>query len=427
MAIIEVNNVTKKFKLGHLSNLKDAARAFLGSLMGHGSSMRKTINALDDVSFEVGMGEIVGIIGSNGAGKSTLLKLISGITVPSEGTINVHGSIAPLIEVGAGLHPELTGRENIYLNGSILGVSRSEIQRKLDEIVGFAELEEFIDTPVKRYSSGMKIRLGFSIATSVDADILILDEVLAVGDLAFQRKCFDRMEEIIKRQGKTVLLVSHSIRKVERICSRVLLLDRGKILIDSDPTHACNIFYDRSNQKILQHYSSSDGHQSNYIESSGEIELEDISIYQGDGRVESNEVNMHTSVCIEIRFSVKESLRAPEIVLGFHTTDFVYVASTSSISVPNRPNFDVGSHCIKCILKDMMLTPGVYGIRLAFLDEHRRMIWYGENLRIFKVNGGATAPTELPHLGLVDLPFQWFFSDFVQPSTCLNVETDERQ
>src|SRR4030042_4773866 len=220
MPIIEINNVTKEFRLGQLKSLKHTVLDTLNRLMGKEVEKRKPFRALDDVSFKVEIGEVIGIIGPNGAGKSTLLKILSRITVPTRGEIKVRGSVAPLIEVGAGLVGDLTGRENIYLNGIILGLSRAEIKKKFDEIVAFAELEEFIDTPIKRYSSGMAVRLGFSIATSVDADILIVDEVMAGGDLSFQRKCFARMETMIKSQGKTVLIVGHNLRQLERMCSR---------------------------------------------------------------------------------------------------------------------------------------------------------------------------------------------------------------
>src|SRR5437660_2417893 len=250
MAVIEVNHVTKEFRLGQLHSLKQSLLDAVARIRGQPLQERAPFKALDDVDFRVEQGEVLGIIGQNGAGKSTLLKMLAGISSPTQGSVDVRGSVAPLIEVGAGMVPDLTGRENIYLNGVILGMRRAEIAKKFDEIVAFAELEEFIDTPVKRYSSGMYVRLGFSIATSVDADILIVDEVLAVGDLAFQRKCFDRMEDMIKRQGRTVLLVSHNIRQVERICSRVLLMDHGRIVADDSPGKVCDLFYERSDEKI---------------------------------------------------------------------------------------------------------------------------------------------------------------------------------
>ena len=178
MSIIEVNHVTKEYRLGQMKSLKQSMLGAFSRLCGKPSAKQQPFKALDDIDFKVEEGEVVGIIGPNGAGKSTLLKLLARVSVPTKGGIKVRGSVAPLIEVGAGLHPELTGRENIYLNGSILGLSIASIKKKFDEIVEFAELEKFIDTPIKRYSSGMMIRIGFSIATSVDADILITDEVL---------------------------------------------------------------------------------------------------------------------------------------------------------------------------------------------------------------------------------------------------------
>ena len=223
MEIIQVEHLCKEFKLGQRNGFKQNIQNVLNRMRGVKQFENNKFKALNDVSFSIEKGEVVGIIGQNGAGKSTLLKLLSGISTPTKGKIMVNGSIAPLIEVGSGLHPELTGRENIILNSSIYRISKKIIMEKMDEIINFAELEEFIDTPVKRYSSGMRIRLGFSIATSIETDILILDEVLAVGDIAFQRRSFDRMEELIKNKEKTVILVSHNIRQVVRICNKVLL------------------------------------------------------------------------------------------------------------------------------------------------------------------------------------------------------------
>lgn len=188
--------------------------------------------ALQDISFEIQKGDRIGFIGRNGAGKSTLLKLLSRITEPTQGRITLNGRVASLLEVGTGFHPELTGRENIFLNGAILGMSRMEIKEKFDEIVAFAEVEKFLDTPVKRYSSGMYVRLAFSVAAHLDPEILIVDEVLAVGDVAFQKKCLGKMEDVSEDEGRTVLFVSHNMETIRRLCNRCILLEGGRIVAD---------------------------------------------------------------------------------------------------------------------------------------------------------------------------------------------------
>lgn len=196
---------------------------------GGGAKSREPFWALDDVSFEVRRGEVLGVIGRNGAGKSTLLKILSRVTAPTRGTVGIRGRVASLLEVGTGFHPELTGRDNIFLNGAILGMSKAEIRGKLDAIVGFAEIGEFIDTPVKRYSSGMYVRLAFAVAAHLEPDILIVDEVLAVGDVAFQRKCLGKMQEVTRDSGRTVLFVSHNMSAVAALCERALVLEGGRL------------------------------------------------------------------------------------------------------------------------------------------------------------------------------------------------------
>jgi lipopolysaccharide transport system ATP-binding protein len=198
--------------------------------------------ALKDVSFEVKRGEVLGIIGRNGAGKSTLLKILSRITEPSEGRVTIKGRVAALLEVGTGFHPELTGRENIYLNGAILGMTRAEIRKKFDEIVAFLEVEKFLDTPVKRYSSGMYVRLAFAVAAHLDPEILVVDEVLAVGDVEFQKKCLGKMEAVTKHNGRTVIFVSHNLAAVEGLCSKALLVHKGRILVEGDGSEVIRAF-----------------------------------------------------------------------------------------------------------------------------------------------------------------------------------------
>lgn len=204
---------------------------------------RSKLWAVRDVSFEVGPGECVGVIGRNGAGKSTLLQMLAGVTAPTVGRVAVRGRIAPLISVGVGFHAELTGRENVYVNGIVLGLTRAEIDRRFDEIVAFSEIEEFIDTPVKFYSSGMFVRLGFAVSVLADPDVMLVDEVLAVGDIAFQMKCADRMTAI-REGGATILVVSHNLNAIRQMCDRTLVMDHGSLVHDGDTTEAIGLFHD---------------------------------------------------------------------------------------------------------------------------------------------------------------------------------------
>jgi ABC-type polysaccharide/polyol phosphate transport system ATPase subunit len=241
MIDVRVKGVSKRFRV---PDHGEGRRRLLGLLPG-----RELFWALRDVSFEIRRGEALGVIGPNGSGKTTLIKLLSGITAPTEGEIEITGRLASLVEVGAGFQPDLTGRENIFLNGAILGMSYREIARKLPSIVDFAEMGTFLDVPVKRYSSGMFVRLGFSIAAHLDADILLLDEVLAVGDVSFQARCFERIEEL-RQAGKTVLLISHDLAAIERICSRAILLSGGRVLQQGDPRDVIEA-YQASVQSLL--------------------------------------------------------------------------------------------------------------------------------------------------------------------------------
>jgi lipopolysaccharide transport system ATP-binding protein len=403
MSIIEINNLTKEFKLGQLKSLKHTVLNALDHLRGREVEKPKRFKALDDVSFKVEPGEVLGIIGQNGAGKSTLLKMLARISTPTSGEVKVHGSVAPLIEVGAGLIGDLTGRENIFLNGSILGLSRAGIKRKFDEIVAFAELEEFIDTPIKRYSSGMAVRLGFSIATSMDADILIVDEVLAVGDLAFQRKCFDRMEDMIRRQGKTVLLVSHNIRQVERLCSRVILMDHGKVVLDGAAGEICNAFYEQSDKKIKVQTAAG----TSSIRSTGEADILDFFFTDAAGR-RTDIVEFGGDFKVVWRIRANKPLKNPIFVFGVHTTDFVYVTTTTSPPEIRATTLAAGTHELSFSIELFPLLPGAYSTRLSIdVEEPVKNIFYGENIFQFSVLGDKIQRTSPQCEGFFLLDTRW--------------------
>ncbi len=235
---IQVENVTQRFRLMH--ERPDSVRELFARFFRQKVEYHD-FDAVKDISFSVHHGEMVGIIGSNGSGKSTLLKIIAGVYKPTAGSVSVSGSVAPLLELGAGMHPELTGRENILLNGLLMGFSKAEMARREQDIIDFSEIGEFIDTPVKQYSSGMYMRLAFSVATEVDPQILIIDEILAVGDSSFQGKCLERLRNF-RRAGKTILLVTHSMAQVVEQCDRAILLDHGRVIFDGRPEEAVEIY-----------------------------------------------------------------------------------------------------------------------------------------------------------------------------------------
>lgn len=258
--ILSANHVIKEYKLGQIGGgtltadlqswwarvrHKEDPNTKIGTVITKG-----LFRALDDVSFDIDKGERLGIIGHNGAGKSTLLKLISRVTAPSGGSIWLNGRVASMLEVGTGFHPELTGRENVYLNGAILGMTKNEVTKKFDEIVSFAEIEKFIDTPVKRYSSGMYVKLAFSVAAHLDSEIMIMDEVLAVGDMRFQQKCLKKMNQVSKDEGRTVLYVSHNMNTIRQLCSRCLVLNKGTVQYDGGVEQAIGLYMNQDGDVI---------------------------------------------------------------------------------------------------------------------------------------------------------------------------------
>jgi lipopolysaccharide transport system ATP-binding protein len=310
---IIIENLGKRYTIGHQRANRDGLRhaietAIREPLTWLRSSRQKKLQqvdfwALKDISFHIKQGEVVGIIGSNGAGKSTLLKILSRITVPSEGRIRIDGRIASLLEVGTGFHQELTGRENIFLNGAILGMTRAEIIRKFDEIVEFSGIEEFLDTPVKRYSSGMYVRLAFAVAAHLEPEILIVDEVLAVGDTAFQKKCIGKMDSFA-RSGRTILFVSHNMDAVRTLCQRAILFDGGKIRADG--------YVDSVVEDYFSRFSTSSGQQ---LSGAYGLTIEKV-VLKNDGGQETRQFCPGEDLIIEITFDAQKCLEKPYFTLA---------------------------------------------------------------------------------------------------------------
>jgi lipopolysaccharide transport system ATP-binding protein len=302
--IIRATNVSKQYQIGarhnSLPTLRDTiAETVKTSLKRFRSNQTNgVVKALDNVSFEVAAGEVLGIIGRNGAGKSTLLKVLSRITEPSSGRIEMYGRVASLLEVGTGFHPELTGRENIYLNGAIMGMSRLEIRRKFDEMVAFAEVENFLDTPVKHYSTGMYLRLAFAVAAHLDPEILLVDEVLAVGDARFQRKCLDKMEDV-RQAGRTVLFVSHNMPAITRLSPRTILIEEGRISFDGPSPEAVGRYLGSGTRtNASREWNDISNAPGNEI-----VRLCSLHVRSEDGQI-CESIDIRTPVRIEMEFEV---------------------------------------------------------------------------------------------------------------------------
>jgi len=345
-----------------LKQVGDRRRKTVAS--GHPSSVPghpNAIWALKDVSFEVKRGEAVGIIGRNGSGKTTSLKILSRITAPTEGYAEVHGRIGSLLEVGTGFHPELTGRENIYLNGAVIGMKKAEVERKFDEIVSFAEIEKFLDTPVKRYSSGMYVRLAFSVAAHLEPEILLIDEVLAVGDAEFQKKCLGKMESATG-EGRTVLFVSHNMAAVQRLCQRTILLDQGKVVDDG------------ATEKVVQHYLGSGLNTCaervwDSIESApggNVVRLRAIRARNGKGEITA-EFNIQEAIHVEMEYWVLQDGVAFEEFFRFYNESGVFLFSSYNNLNPawrNRKR-EAGLYRSACRIPGNLLSEGRVNVLAA--------------------------------------------------------------
>lgn len=361
--------------------------------------------ALNDISFEVERGEVLGIIGKNGAGKSTLLKILSRVTLPSEGIIKTKGRIASLLEVGTGFHPEMTGRENIYLNGAILGMTKTEINSKIDEIIEFSGCQRYIDTPVKRYSSGMKVRLAFAVAAHLEPDILVVDEVLAVGDAEFQKKAIGKMQDISKGNGRTVLFVSHNMESVQKLCNRCIVLKDGRISFDGEVNDAIS--------KYLMFFKEDEEKNSNFPVMVGDLSLLNFELLDKNNSnvktlISGNAYKFHLNLISKNQSNLILNLRIQffddkEVLITtlntYHTNDTVELKCNENLS-------------FNCIIEKLQLTEGKYyvGVELIDLISRQRLFFNDKIMSIGVTNGDFFNSGKLPNkrnLGKFLSNFKW--------------------
>ena len=378
--VISIENLSKSYQLGVIGT-----GTFFGDLnrwwaqrrgkpdpyakigeKDHGNRMGEIIQAVDNVSFSVKQGDALGIIGRNGAGKSTLLKILSRVTAPTSGVVKAKGRIASLLEVGTGFHPELTGRENIYLNGAILGMSRAEVNRKFDEIVDFSGVEKFIDTPVKRYSSGMYVRLAFAVAAHLEPEILVVDEVLAVGDAEFQRKCLGKMSDVA-HAGRTVLFVSHNMPAILRLCSTAIMLDHGRLVKQGTAEEVTN-YYLNSNE-------NSEGTVSwvgDDAPGTDEVKLTSVRLVDGEGKSKSL-VEVNVPSYLDIEYEVRQPSLKFRVAAGFNTQGVVAFTTNE----PYETQHDrIGHYVSRVVIPANLLAEGEYSISISIFASKGLKIRY---------------------------------------------------
>ena len=401
--VISVENLGKRYRIQHrqqrqryvalrdvlADHTKSLARRLWSAIrrplasdlrpLSSGPPSQEDFWALRNVSFEIKQGESVGIIGRNGAGKSTLLKILSRITEPTTGRIRIRGRVASLLEVGTGFHAELTGRENIFLNGAVLGMTRVEIRRKFDEIVAFAEIDKFLDTPVKRYSSGMYVRLAFSVAAHLEPEILIVDEVLAVGDAAFQKKCLGRMGEVA-RSGRTVLFVSHNMGMVAELCSRALSLDKGR---------ACEI---GGTQEVVSHYLQNHTRREPKWVRPHDTQAPRLSLQAAQILSEKGEairmVDFREAFRVEIIYDIYQPIQGGTVSFRITNADSVTVVVSSERDSTNLENEfrKVGRYRAICCMPGKLLRNGLYYLNIGAYIENREVLDQQQNVLAFEVS-----------------------------------------
>ena len=415
-SIIEIQNLSKQYDLGERWQPETTFREVLMHALrkplrlaprnGNEQARSREFWALRDVSVAVERGDVLGVVGRNGAGKSTLLKILSRITDPTSGSVKLRGRVASLLEVGTGFHPDLTGRENVYLNGAILGMHKAEIDRKFDEIVAFAEMEDFLDTPVKRYSSGMYVRLAFAVAAHLDPEILLIDEVLAVGDVSFQKKCLGKMGEV-SRGGRTVLFVSHNMAAVEGLCSRGIVLDHGRLVYAGSPREAV--------QHYLQMATPADPLASHISELSERPRgsqftptLKRLELFTGEGEPLVGPIPIGASLEARIHFTLRNPTMTFETAFVIENLMGQRIFHLYSGYDPSRkPVTRSGEQVFVCRVPSLTLMPGEYRIRLELWIANGFVDLLEEAGRITISASDYYGSGRLPQHGLVVTDHQW--------------------
>ena len=413
LPVISVENLSKCYRLGAIggATLREDFARWTARLRRkpdptlkigqehHARLVGKEFWALNDVSFKVKEGEILGVIGRNGAGKSTLLKILSRVTAPTSGQVKIKGRVASLLEVGTGFHPELTGRENVFLNGAILGMTKAEIRRKFDEIVAFSEVEEFIDTPVKRYSSGMYVRLAFAVAAHLEPEILIVDEVLAVGDAQFQKKCLGKMGDVASH-GRTILFVSHNMTAVQSLCSRALLMDQGRIALDASTSEA-TARYLSAGGSVQQ-----EAHWPDLADAPGndDLRLRSIRIGPATGDL-AGLITMQSPIQVETDYRVLKPGRTLHLTYHLINDQGVTVLTTGCPA----QRYAVGSYRGVFRLPGELLNSGSYYLRLLIVEGENRVVYSNDSLVSFTVADTYERPSAWlgREPGVVQPPLAW--------------------
>lgn len=386
---VEVSNITKKFRL-----YDDKGYTLKEKALHWGRNRYEYREVLKGISFQIKKGEAVGLIGQNGCGKSTVLKLLTKIMYPDSGMICVRGRVSSLLELGAGFHPDMSGRENIYINASILGLTKKEIDRRIDSIIAFSELEEFIDNPVRTYSSGMYMRLAFSVAVSVDADVLLIDEILAVGDVNFQAKCFRKLMEI-KGAGTTIVIVSHSMDQVERICDKCIWINQGKIELEGNVNEVQYAYLEHMG--IHQEYTQSQAEIVKHL-GSGEVRVVSVKAYNKNN-IETQAFKEEEKIVFEIGYQVISPVWNANMSISIIREDGINCYGVNMITDDLQPLACLKDGVIRIVFCGNFLLPGNYSITLCITAGSGSVIDGCNNLCQFKIYGnkGDSGVVRIPH------------------------------